>query len=81
MGQYAPQPAFDYAYSWGLQQGDTALVDDPAFQGVFAAHDAGAHSTSRPPTEPDVGHPAFGRLFAAPGSQRRCWEQARRRRT
>jgi hypothetical protein len=32
-------PAFDYAYSWGVQDGDTALSDAPAsLQQVFAAH-------------------------------------------
>ena len=34
----APTPAFDYAYSWGTQSGDTALSNDPALQAVFAAH-------------------------------------------
>lgn len=34
-----PSPAFDYAYSWGVQNGDTALSDAPAsLQQVFAAH-------------------------------------------
>jgi hypothetical protein len=40
-GQYLPNPAFDYAYSWGIQAGDTALVDDPALQAIFASHNAG----------------------------------------
>ena len=31
-GQYLPKPAFDMAYSWGIQDGDTALVDDPSLQ-------------------------------------------------
>ena len=39
-GQYTPAPAFDYAYSWGVQQGDTALVTDPLLQTVFATHNA-----------------------------------------
>jgi len=34
-----PSPAFDYAYSWGVQNGDTALSDAPAsLQQVFAAN-------------------------------------------
>jgi hypothetical protein len=33
-----PNPAFDYAYSWGSQEGDTALSNDTALQQVFAAH-------------------------------------------
>ncbi|MGH3283498.1 MAG: hypothetical protein ACRDPD_02235 [Streptosporangiaceae bacterium] len=33
------RPAFDYAYSWGVQNGDTALSDAPSsLQQVFAAH-------------------------------------------
>lgn len=47
-GEYTPTPAFDYAYSWGTQDGDTALSDDPALQAVFAAHNAGS---SPPPTD------------------------------
>jgi hypothetical protein len=37
-GSLLPNPAFDYAYSWGTQLGDTALSNDPALQKVFAAH-------------------------------------------
>jgi len=48
-GQYLPTPAFDYAYSWGAQEGDTALVNDPALQAVFAAHNAG--TTPLPPDD------------------------------
>ena len=33
-----PTPAFDYTYSWGSQNSDTALSDDPVLQAVFAAH-------------------------------------------
>jgi hypothetical protein len=35
-GAVVPNPAFDYAYSWGTQAGDTALVNDPELQQVFA---------------------------------------------
>jgi hypothetical protein len=37
-GQYVPTPAFDYAYSWGTQSGDTAIANEPGLQAVFAAH-------------------------------------------
>ncbi len=33
-----PTPAFDYTYSWGSQNSDTALSNDPVLQAVFAAH-------------------------------------------
>lgn len=35
-----PDPKFDYAYSWGSQNGDTALNQSPALQAVFAAKNA-----------------------------------------
>ena len=35
-----PHPAFDYAYSWGSQKGDTALEQSPALQRVFAEKNA-----------------------------------------
>jgi hypothetical protein len=39
-GSVIPSPAFDLAYSWGVQNGDTALATDPALLAVFAAHNA-----------------------------------------
>jgi hypothetical protein len=39
-GQLTPTPAFDYAYSWGIQLNDAALVDTPDLQTVFAQHNA-----------------------------------------
>jgi hypothetical protein len=33
-----PAPLFDYAYSWGQQNGDQSLSTSPALQQVFAAH-------------------------------------------
>ncbi|UVK49466.1 hypothetical protein BPNPMPFG_008110 (plasmid) [Mesorhizobium sp. AR07] len=33
-------PAFDYAYAWGSQQGDTALGNSPALQAFFLQHNA-----------------------------------------
>jgi hypothetical protein len=35
--QLVPDPKFDYAYSWGSQQGDTAMSQSPALQAVFTA--------------------------------------------
>jgi hypothetical protein len=32
-----PTPAFDYAYSWGVQFGDTAMSQLPSLQAVFLA--------------------------------------------
>jgi hypothetical protein len=40
-------PAFDYAYSWDGQLGDTALSNDPAPQAVFLAHNTGAVTSRR----------------------------------
>ncbi len=40
-GKLTPNPRFDYAYSWGSQDGDTALSGSSASQQVFAAHNAG----------------------------------------
>jgi hypothetical protein len=37
-GSVVPAPAFDYAYAWGAQDGDTAISNDPGLQAVFAAH-------------------------------------------
>jgi Ca2+-binding RTX toxin-like protein len=39
-----PDPAFDYAYSWGSQQGDTALSQLPDLQQLWAAHNSGSTS-------------------------------------
>lgn len=33
-----PNPAFDYAYSWGSQNGDTALESSPELQSIFLQH-------------------------------------------
>jgi hypothetical protein len=35
-----PAPAFDYAYSWGVQHSDVSLSSHPELQAVFAAHNA-----------------------------------------
>jgi hypothetical protein len=41
-GAVLPHPAFDYAYSWGVQDRDTGLSDDSALRQVFAVHNAGS---------------------------------------
>jgi hypothetical protein len=51
-GSVLPNPAFDYAYSWGVQMGDTALSDDSPLQQVFAAHNA---AVSGAPAAPTIG--------------------------
>jgi hypothetical protein len=51
-GASVPNPVFDYAYSWGVQDGDTALSDDPALQAIFTAHNAGSSSPQPPPPPP-----------------------------
>jgi hypothetical protein len=52
-GSLVPNPAFDYAYSWGTQVGDTALVNTPGLQQVFAAHNAGTPTPTPTPTPSD----------------------------
>lgn len=36
-----PSPAFDYAYSWGTQNGDQALSTTPDLQPIFLQHNTG----------------------------------------
>jgi hypothetical protein len=40
-----PNPAFDYAYAWGSQNGDTALESSSALQSVFLHHNTGTSTT------------------------------------
>lgn len=40
-----PNAAFDYAYAWGSQNGDTALESSSALQSVFLQHNTGASTT------------------------------------
>ncbi|WP_426614383.1 calcium-binding protein [Bradyrhizobium sp. McL0616] len=40
-----PNPAFDYAYAWGSQNGDTALESSSALQSVFLQHNTGTSTT------------------------------------
>jgi hypothetical protein len=43
-----PIPPFDFAYSWGSQNGDTALAQSAELQQVFAAHNASSCTSSAP---------------------------------
>ncbi|MDG4878733.1 calcium-binding protein [Mesorhizobium sp. WSM4935] len=45
-----PSPAFDYAYAWGSQNGDTALENSPELQAVFRQHNASSTSSTPPAT-------------------------------
>jgi hypothetical protein len=45
-----PDPAFDAAYSWGSQLGDTALSQLPDLQQLWAAHNSGSTSAPAPDT-------------------------------
>jgi hypothetical protein len=40
-----PNPAFDYAYAWGSQEGDVALESSPALQQVFLQHNTSGSTT------------------------------------
>jgi hypothetical protein len=40
-----PNSAFDYAYAWGSQNGDTALESSSALQSVFLQHNTGTSTT------------------------------------
>ena len=47
-GAALPHPAFDYAYSWGVQSGDIALSNSSALQQIFAAHNGAAGASAAP---------------------------------
>lgn len=49
-----PSPAFDYAYAWGSQQGDTALGSDPTLQAFFLQHNLQSSTPPPPPTSGDT---------------------------
>jgi Ca2+-binding RTX toxin-like protein len=51
-GSVLPHPAFDYAYSWGSQSGDTSLSGSAALKQIFAAHNAESTAGSSTPTDP-----------------------------
>jgi serralysin len=50
--QLVPNPAFDFAYAWGSQEGDTALESSPELQAVFREH-----NLATPTPVPDVATP------------------------
>jgi hypothetical protein len=43
-GRLAPEPAFDFAYSWGQQRSDDSLAASADLQAVFARHNHEARS-------------------------------------
>ena len=53
-GSVVPTPVFDYAYSWGSQEGDLSLSGSSALQEVFAAHNADTSVTVTPPSLPSA---------------------------
>ena len=61
-GSVVPTPAFDYAYSWATQDGDTALGNDPALQAVFAAYNA---AVTVIPGAPTISGPVNGSTDSA----------------
>ncbi|MGY8706692.1 calcium-binding protein [Bradyrhizobium sp. 18BD] len=66
-----PNPAFDYAYAWGSQNGDTALENSPELQQVFLAHNTSAATpvVSAPPaTDPTTPVSDTGGNSATDGS-------------
>ncbi|MER8548307.1 calcium-binding protein [Mesorhizobium sp. M1169] len=46
-----PSPAFDYAYAWGSQRGDTALESSSELQAVFRQHNLATTGTEPPPVD------------------------------
>ncbi|MER9681891.1 calcium-binding protein [Mesorhizobium sp. M0184] len=46
-----PSPAFDYAYAWGSQRGDTALESSSELQAVFREHNLATTGTEPPPVD------------------------------
>ncbi|MCK1655276.1 calcium-binding protein [Bradyrhizobium sp. 149] len=55
--QLVPNPAFDYAYAWGSQNGDTALESSPELQQVFLAHNTSDGTSTGGTTAPPVTDP------------------------
>jgi hypothetical protein len=47
-GSVVPTPVFDYAYSWGSQNGDSSLSGSPALQQIFLNHNGGIRLTASP---------------------------------
>ncbi|SDQ89792.1 hypothetical protein SAMN05519103_00037 [Rhizobiales bacterium GAS113] len=45
-GSVVPTPAFDYAYSWGSQNGSLSLSGTPALQQIFAIHNQPVSNTT-----------------------------------
>jgi hypothetical protein len=49
-----PNPAFDYAYAWGSQNGDQSLSSSQALQNVFLQHNTSGGTTSGSTTPVDT---------------------------
>lgn len=58
-----PSPAFDYAYAWGSQQGDTPLGASPALQAVFLQHNGSSANVTAPNDQP----PPSSQIFNGSG--------------
>ncbi|WP_434721510.1 calcium-binding protein [Mesorhizobium sp. RIZ17] len=71
-----PSPAFDYAYAWGSQQGDTGLGSDSALQAVFLQHNTQTTTTSTTTPPPTTTSPSTttpppttgGTFYGTPGA-------------
>lgn len=48
-----PKPYFDYTYSWGTQDGDTALSNASSLQPIFSAHNTDSVTPPPPPPAAD----------------------------
>jgi hypothetical protein len=51
-----PHPAFDYAYGWGAQPGDTALALSPPLQAIFAEKQKSSINSTGPPASALAGY-------------------------
>ena len=67
---HVPAPAFDYAYHWESQNGDTALQNSPALLQIFLSHNSAAGSPGSAITPPpiDTQPPATGQGSPGGGS-------------
>ncbi|WP_314957502.1 calcium-binding protein [Bradyrhizobium cosmicum] len=62
-----PNPAFDYAYAWGSQNGDTALESSPELQQVFLAHNTSESTSTGGTPVPPVTDPVIDTPVADAG--------------
>lgn len=59
-GSLVPNPAWDYAYSFGAQEGDNAISNTPSLAAAFGAYNAGTLGSSSPTPPPPVHHHHWG---------------------